>query len=196
MFAFGVFERTPPREKVRERLIREIIDHELVMFRAASATDGSSMCLERRKTFRKMRWMLFSVMQTEFLESYLADLKAAKQDGRNLLVEKNARMDDLTPPVSGDMETIGKIVDVEAHWMSDASKAYPWFSPENPGLFRRNQCAELKTFSPKTVSLYADRVHEAREKGENLALLRFENITKKIGVASLAKLKRRVSRHQ
>ena len=185
MFAFGVFERKVPERKVSERLIGEIVEKELGMFQAVNNQNGPSPCQERPEAFRLMRWMLFSAMQVDFLESYLADLETAEKSGRNLMVEKYARMDNLIPPVSEDMDKVAAITDVEARWVRELSSKYPATFPENAGMFRRYHSAELEMFSMKTLSLYEVRLSEALDKGENLARIRYENMAEKIGLPSL-----------
>jgi len=101
------------------------------------------------------------------------------------MVEKYARMDNLIPSVSEDMDKVRSIADVEDQWMSEVSAKYPSTFPENAGMFRRYHSAELETLSLKTLSLYEVRILEAQDKGENLARIRYENMAKKIGLPSL-----------
>ena len=43
--------------------------------------------------------MTHSVLSTEALQSYIEDLRKAKAEGRNLLTEKYACIDNLVPPL-------------------------------------------------------------------------------------------------
>ena len=87
-----------PDNDAHEALLHEIIDCELAMFLAVPDADGPSTCQKRPKTFRLMRWMSLSVHDDSTLTSYLNDLKQAGMQGRNLMVEKYARMEDSLPP--------------------------------------------------------------------------------------------------
>ena len=169
----------------REPLLDDVIERELIMFQAVNNRGGTSACQERPETFRLMRWMFFSVMSDEYLASYLADLKSAEKNGRNYMVEKYARMDDLIPPVTSDMESVSAIADVEEGWVTELSAKYPTTFPPNQGVFRRYLSAELETLSASTLALYAQRVAEAQTNGENLARIRYENMAKRAGLPSL-----------
>ena len=89
-----------PDNDAHEALLHEIIVCELAMFLAVPNADGPSTCQERPQTFRLMRWMSLSVHDDSTLTSYLNDLKQAGMQGRNLMVEKYARMEDSLPPLT------------------------------------------------------------------------------------------------
>ena len=82
----------------RGAVLAEIVERELAMFLATSNEGGVSVCQTRPDTFRAMRKMAHSAHDDALLESYLADLRQAEADGRNVMVEKYARMDDRCPP--------------------------------------------------------------------------------------------------
>jgi len=169
----------------RRDLLDAILARELAMFQAVNNRGGTSTCQERPRTFRLMRRMLFSVMPDEYLASYLDDLKAAGNNGRNFMVEKYARMDGLIPPVTGDMDTVAGITGIEEKWVADLSAAFPATFPPNQGMFGRYLSAELETLSVRTLGLWEQRVKDALDRGENLARLRYENMAREAGLPSL-----------
>ncbi len=77
-------------------LAEEVVSLELEMFLNVRPLIPS-LCQERPETFKLMRRASHSTLSANTLKSYLADLIRANEEGRNLLAEKYARMDDLMP---------------------------------------------------------------------------------------------------
>lgn len=165
----------------REAVLAEIIERELVMFLATSNEGGVSVCQTRPDTFRAMRRMAHVVHDTAVLESYLADLRQAEADGRNVMVEKYARMDDRLPPLS-ESPLLDAIADAEQAFLQDALRRYPHVVQSNgQGLFRRYLRCELETLSPGTLELYAAEVRRAQAQGRNLVVERHDFLMRLLG---------------
>ena len=174
-----------PDEDTREAPLNEIIERELAMFLAVPNADGPSTCQERPKTFRLMRWMSLAVHDDATLNSYLNDLKQAGARGRNLMVEKYARMEDRLPPLTGN-PMVDVITSEEAAFLAEASRQYPHAVPGRGGdAFRRYMRCELETWSDATLALYGTEILRARNEGRNLALERYEHLWRRLGYASL-----------
>ena len=158
----------------REALLDEIIERELAMFLATPNEGGVASCQQRPDTFRVMRRMAHITHEDATLNSYLEDLRAAEQSGRNFMLEKYARMDDRLPPLS-ESPLLDEIADAEDEFMDEAAKAHPERIRRNgPDMFRRYLRCELETLSPGTLTLYAEEVRRARAEGRNLALERHQ----------------------
>lgn len=158
----------------REMLLAEIIERELAMFLSTRNEGGKSECQERPDTFRLMRRMAHEAHGVDFLRAYLDDLRNGEKEGRNLVTEKYARMDDLLPPLS-DSPLLDEIADAESHFLRDATRAYPHIIPrEGWNRFRRYLRCELETLSPRSLALYADEIRKAQQEGKNPVLERYE----------------------
>lgn len=164
----------------KEQLLDEIIEAELAMFLATPNEGGMSSCQKRPDVFRMMRKMAHYPHKAEFLESWLEDLRQAKRSGRNLMLEKYARMDDRIPPVSTN-PLVDIIADAEGEFLQ---KAIPlsngMIRPESANGFRRYLRAELETMSDRTLALYAAEIEEAREAGVNPVLQRHEWLARQL----------------
>jgi len=169
----------------REELLNEIIEIELRMFDQVR-TSEPSLCKDRPGTFKVMRGMTHSVLSTKTLQSYLEDLQKAKAEGRNLLTEKYARMDNRIPPLKTN-PIIDDIVEIEAHWMEELSQKYPRTFKRGPG-FKIYLSSELETYSDETLKLYFGDVSRAEKEGRNLTEERYTKLAKQIGYGSIDEL--------
>ena len=158
----------------REALLDEIIERELAMFLATPNEGGVASCQQRPNTFRVMRRMAHIIHEDETLKSYLEDLRAAEESGRNFMIEKYARMDDRIPPLS-ESHLIGEIVSVEDSFMHEAAQQFPdrIRLDASAGFSHYLRC-ELETLSQRTLELYAREVRLAKAQGRNLVLERHQ----------------------
>lgn len=86
----------------KDELIDAIVQIEWPMFAGVNNEGGKAACQMDLATFRIMRISQYSAWGEELLESCLADLRAAQNQGRNLMTEKYARMMKTTfPAVNG-----------------------------------------------------------------------------------------------
>ena len=166
-----------------EELLKSIIEIELDMFERVRTAEPS-LCKDRPETFKVMRRMTHSLLPTEILESYLEDLHKAKAEGRNLLAEKYARMDNKIPPLKTN-PTIDEIVEIEARWMEQLSEKYPHTFKGGSG-FKIYLSSELETYSDKTLELYFEDVSKAEKAKKNLAEERYTMLLQQIGYSSIA----------
>ena len=165
----------------RETLLAEIVERELAMFLATNNEGGVSVCQTRPDTFRAMRKMAHSAHDDALLASYLDDLRQAEAQGRNVMVEKYARMDDRLPPLSTS-PLLDQIADAEQAFLQDAQRRYPHVIKSNgQGMFRRYLRCELETLSPRTLELYAAQVSRAQHEGRNLVVERHDYLMRLLG---------------
>jgi hypothetical protein len=173
----------------RKELLDNIIKFELDMFEQVR-TSEPSLCKDRPETFRVMREMSHSVLSTRTLQSYLEDLQKAKAEGRNLLTEKYARMDNRIPPLKSN-RLIGDIVELESRWMRELSQKYPRSFRGGSGSFELYLSSELETYSDETLKLYFGDVSTAEKEGRNLTEERYTKLSQQIGYSSINDMERK-----
>ncbi len=170
-----------------EKLLDKIIEAELEMFELIKTAEPSS-CKDHPETFRVMRRMTHSVLSIETLESYFKDLQQAKAEGKNLLTEKYARMDNLIPPLKTNpdiIKIINEIVETEADWMRDLSGRYPRTFKNESVSFKNYLSSELETYSDQTLRLYRRDVYKAQREERNLAEEAYTKLFQQIGYNSI-----------
>lgn len=170
----------------RKAVLYEIIERELAMFQAVQNEGGTAECQQRPETFRVLRHMAHAPHDDAVLASYLEDLRQAAEQGRNMMVEKYARMDDRLPPLSTS-PLLDEIADAETAFLEAARTQYPHVIKSNgAGIFRHYLRCELETLSPATLELYAREVRRAQAEGRNLAVERHECLAQLLGRGTLA----------
>lgn len=165
-------------------LIEHIIGIELDMFERLR-TDEPSLCKDKPEAFKAMRGMTHSVLSVKTLESYLEDLTKAKSEGRNLVAEKYARMDNQIPPLKAN-PVIDDITKCESRWMRELSQKFPHVFKGQLDDFENYLSSELETYSDKTLEFYFRDVSKAEEEKRNLAEERYNKLFQQIGYASIA----------
>ena len=170
-------------------LINQISGIELDMFEQVR-TAMPALCQERPETFKVMRGMTHSVLSTETLSSYLEDLQKARADGKNLLTEKYARIDNQIPPLKAN-PVIDDIVKRESRWMKKLSQKYPHIFKGEAASFEPYLSSELETYSDKTLELYFRDVCQAEKEERSLAQERFTKLFQQIGYTSIAEVEER-----
>jgi len=179
----------PNQGKDCQELLKDIIDIEYDMLQQVRTAEPS-ICKDRPEAFRLMREAYHSVLSTQTLKSYLEDLQKAKDEGRNLLTEKYARMDNLIPPLKTS-PLIDNIVKTEVRWMQELSRRYPSVFKGGSTGFKTYLSSELETYSDKTLELYFKDVSKAEKEGRNLAEESYTILFQKIGYGSIAEVERR-----
>ena len=169
-------------ERSREELSKSIIEAELDMFERVR-TSEPSLCKDRPETFKVMRGMTHTGLSTETLESYFEDLQNAGAEGRNLMTEKYARMDNIIPPIKVN-RFIDGIVETETGWMEELSVKYPHTFLGGSGFTAYLSC-ELETYSDKTLRLYYADISKAEQEGRNLSEEQYTNLFQQIGYSSI-----------
>lgn len=168
------------------KIVEEIIGLELDMFLAVKNRGGTSICQERPESFRIMREMTHEVLPDTVLDSYLADLRRAVSDGRNLMTEKYALMEGLIP-IRNASPLIAEIVQIESEWRKEVAAQFPRsVQPDGHEGFCVYLGCELQTYSEKTLSEYLDYARSAQQELRNLVRDRYEILMRKLGYESLA----------
>lgn len=169
----------------RATLLHAIIEKELDMFLATPNQGGTASCQQNPQGFRIMRHMSLSVLSDTTLAHYLDDLRNAEAQGRNVMVEKYARMDSLIPPLQAN-PLIDEIVRAETAFIQAASARFPHVIRHGGnGAFQNYLRCEAETYSPTTLESYAADLRRAKQQGRNPAIERFRCLADLLGKPSL-----------
>lgn len=150
-------------------------------------------CQSAPDNFKTIRASLFEVWTEVMLQSYLGDLEQAESEGRNLLSEKYARMDNQIPPLSNN-PLIDIVVTIESNWQEDLARRYPALyrrccrSMDETGdgrNFSTYLSCELETYGDRTLQLYFENVEIAIATNRNLAVETLERLARKHGYRNL-----------
>lgn len=171
----------------KEATIERIIEMEQEMFQQVNTGDDAygRKCQQRRQTFRVMRWMTHSVLSGDTLRSYLSDLVKAKEEGRNLMTEKYALMDDLIPHPVHNKIFLEDIISNELAWMIELKEKYPNLIQGKEDFFKKYMTCEYETYSDETLRYLRNNVLHAKENGENLPEKRYRNLFQRMGYHSI-----------
>ena len=187
--------------------IDTIVAMEWEAFQDVHNVGGRASCQDDRRTFSIMRKSQFLAWDAETREAYLRDLAAAKEQGRNLLTEKYARMMAYTspleyrqlerslPPVSGEAAGLAEqIAATLLVWQEEYARAYPRLTArgrpveDNSGgmiSFETYLRGELLTYSPETLRRLAAHVSKLRDDGMNMSVELMRHTVRMYGYASL-----------
>lgn len=205
----------------KSELIKDIIDIEWPMFSGVNNLGGKASCQMDPQTFRIMRESQYATWSEALLGRYLEDLRQAKNDGRNVMSEKYARMMEHTFPQEFAMlaprlprldpeaaRMVEEIVAAHLKWKEELDAKYPALSERGRPLrskddYRFGQPSletymrgELQTLSPAAVAIYhretMDRLAQGRSEAEENLL----NQVKKYGFTSLDEANRHVAANQ
>jgi hypothetical protein len=172
----------------KQELIRGILDIEWDMFQEVKSAIPTP-CQVWPEAFKRIRGSVYETWTEEALQSCLQDFEEAQHDGKNLLTEKYAHMDDLLGPPR-ENPLIDEIVIIETQWQDEIRRNYPTLcnrvcrstnhfdDGRNFSVYLRS---ELQTYSVRTIELYHQAVIEALARNENLALKSLEILVKKGG---------------
>jgi hypothetical protein len=183
-----------------DELIKEILDMELEMFLSVPA-DGEYSCQSQPESFRLHRGVQFSIWSRDTLESYLHDLRQARNRGVNLMTIKYARMDDIIPRENHN-PLIEEIAAIQCRWQQELFEKYPGLmagarplSPSNDGAPSSDSAAqtsfetylrgELETYSDNTLSLLYRDMTDLQNRGINGSERVYERLTGELGYKSI-----------
>lgn len=190
--------------------IGEILDLEWEMFRSVNGDAITSGCQNNRLEFTAMRGGQFEAWSEACLDSYLEDLKQAKNDKRNLLREKYILMMEETQPreyeflkahlhdITEEKQQLAK--EVNAEMIAQTAKLredYPTLGKYGRPLYSSQdrvyvtsietyQYGELRTYSMRTLHLLQEHMHSLNEQGISFAELVQENTFRSYGYQTLA----------
>jgi len=152
----------------KHELVEYVLDLEWEMFSAVNSGSQPASCQSSPRKFRAIRSSVFQIWSKEMLACYLIQLSAAQAEGRNLLAEKYARMDNLIPPLT-DSPYLDGIVEISEIWQRELEAKYP-------ALYRRCCRTMEPTADGKNFSVYLRC--ELETYGENTLVLYYENLTR------------------
>ena len=180
----------------KSEVIKEILKLELEMFKQVRVAEPRP-CQEDTDSFVLVRGAAFTNWSEQTLACYLQDLQKARQEGRNLMTEKYARMDNLIPCLNDNL-LIDDIMTIEIEWEKEVRAKYPHVfgmsfqegAGKEDGLarFQNYLRSELETYSDDTLLNYYTNLLAAVDKGENLAEKTYAAIFRRRGFASLAEV--------
>ncbi len=169
----------------KQKLIQAIVDQELEFFQNMKTEEPVPE--NTLPALRRMRWMTYSVLSEDTLSLLLRDLKKAKEDGRNTMIEKYALIDGLIPDIQHN-PIIRKIALQETEWQEEIARRYPKALQNhdaNRSLFQHYMECEMQSWSPEMLLSYYSDILAALEEGVNLAERRYDNLYASLGKGSL-----------
>lgn len=185
---------------MRLAALNHVLDLEWAMFSMVRSSRPVN-CQRSPGTFRSVRASLFATWTYPMLSSYRRDLVAAGEQGRNLLTEKYARMDNLITPLSLN-PLIEIIVDIEVEWQRELKDRYPTLSryccrrtdlAEDGSNFAVYLHCELETYGDATLDLYYDNIKTALAEKRNLAIESLRYLVQTVGYGSLDQAEKTLS---
>jgi len=108
---------------LQQNCIQKIIKLEWAMFQKVRSL-APATCQSNPNAFTRIRGAIFRQWPFDVLAAYLEYLEAAQREGRNLLTEKYARMDNKIGAIT-DHPRLNDIVDIETQWQQQIRDRYP-----------------------------------------------------------------------
>ena len=196
-------------EENTKEIIEQIVQTEWEMFQKVHNQGGRASCQDDWITFEIMRKSQFQAWDAYTCMSYMTDLMNAEGMGRNLVMEKYARMMQYTAP-----EEYAKIVDalpemipehvmaidgiakIHVEWEREFAAKCPKLvkagrpiamDEEKPGQTSAETYlrGELATYSVDTVACYLQYVMQLKQQGKNICEMIMENTVKMYGYESV-----------
>ncbi|MBO5279165.1 MAG: DUF4125 family protein [Lachnospiraceae bacterium] len=196
--------------------IDKIVRLEWKQFDRVKNEGGRADCQDDWNTFSLMRESQYLTWSMELLESYYQDLTEAETRGRNLIMEKYARMMESTAPeryaeFSGQLPELSakrkeiqeEIIRIQVGWMEEFAEKYPkmagnarsihtYEDSEYDTSYETYLRGELGTYSEQTFILYGRFITSLMQKGKNLAYETMSNTAKLYGYSSVEDVERRL----
>lgn len=190
-------------------MIKEIIEREWEFFQKVQNIGGRASCQDDFETFYLQRKSQFEVFSTELLQSYLLDLKEAKNQGRNMIMEKYAYMMESTDPAYflqiqdqlpvidlSQRELIDFICQIEVSMREEFNQKYPYLAcnarethtyedQKDETSFETYLRGELMTYSSQTLYLYGQMLVEKMKNNRNIIIEIMEKTVISYGYVSL-----------
>lgn len=197
---------------------QSLAQEEWEQFQKVQNEGGRASCQDDPETFFRMRRSQFSTWPEELVDSYAADLRQAREEGRLLPAEKYAWMMEhtapeqfsriahlLPAPTELSLRLIEEIVELQVPWMAEYRAKYPALAAGNRPLraeedtpyvtsFETYLRGELRTYSEGTLLLYLDHLKNLKRQGKNLSLLIMESMVKSYGYRDLDQAERQIKR--
>ncbi len=185
----------------KDELLMKILEQEWDMFVRVKSTHPVA-CQSSPESFKSVRGSVFAIWTQEMLAAYSKQLETAKADGRNLLTEKYARMDNLIPPLI-DNPFIDDIVKICTRWQSELKQSYPALYQSccrgtdptgNGSNFSIYLRGELETYGDEAVNLYYENVKNADEEKRNLTIESLQQLVQKSGYPNMDEAEKYLTR--
>ena len=200
----------------QQKIIENILEKEWPMFHSVNG-DTRVDCQEDRRVFEAMRRAQFAAWSPEAAESYLRDLEAAEQAGRNLVREKYIRMMQSTdpqgyeafrgelPPLSeAQTRLIDEIWAILLEQTERMRETYPAVAlggrplraeeeTEGWASIETYQTGELATYSEATLRALLRHAEALKREGKDLAYLIQENSVAAMGYRSMEDAERAIA---
>ncbi len=195
-------------EKQKE-LVDQIVRTEWEMFRKVRNQGGRASCQDDWTTFEIMRKSQFYAWDDATRVRYFADLMNAEATGRNLPMEKYARMMQQTTPAEyakiedalpelpkEQWEMIDQIVAIHVAWEKAFAQKSPKLVQAGRPITKEEERfgqtsaetylrGELATYSVETVASYAQHVLRLQAEGRNICEMILENTVRMYGYDSV-----------
>jgi len=190
-------------------MIEDILQREWDFFQEVRHIDGRASCQDDKETFYLQRRSQFELFPLLLQESYLADLKYAREVGRNLVMEKYAYMMESTDPdyyasikeslplVSSEKRNIiDAICQIEVDMREKFNQQYPHLALQarythtsedgkEDTSFETYLRGELSTYSTQTLYLYGEMVVDYLKQKRNIIVEIMEKTVLSYGYHSL-----------
>lgn len=199
-------------------VMKRIVAAEWEMFQQVNHIDGWADCQNDKLTFYFMRLSQFGEWSDPMLLCYEQDLIKAKEQERNLVMEKYAYMMETTDPEyyatrlapflpnvdAPTMQLIREICDYVVECELAFATRYPNLSRAGRPITAGGDAAEvtsvetytmgeLKTYSKETLEQYIQHIREQKAAGKNMVFAIKDALVKYQGYASLDEAERRTS---
>jgi len=189
----------------KDRIINAVLEIELEMFLTVNPTPTNS-CQEYPESFKLHRRAQFAPWSLETLASYLDDLHAAQDSGKNLMRLKYARMQGLIPCQNSN-SLIDEIVRLKMDWQKEMFRRYPAVMNGARPLDDADEAAqmtsfetyargELETYSDRTLELLHADMLARRERSGNWSEEVYKALVQESGYPSLAEAERSLSQRR
>jgi len=192
-----------------EGLEKRIVELEWQAFDKVQNIGGRASCQDNWETFSIMRSSQYRTWQTELLEKWTDEFETAYKNGRNLIMEKYARMMESTDPekyeelkkelpeISDEFIKMREaIVSIQVSWMEKFAENYPVLASDARTIHTKDDTifstsyetylrGELTTYSSDMLYLYGRWIVELYKSGKNLAYMIMEETVHAYGYKSL-----------
>lgn len=181
-------------KKPRDNVLDAIVEIEIIM--AKQMNTDEPLDEKTLPTFKRMRWMTYSVFSDDTLALLLNDWIMASKNGRNVMLEKYAMMSGQLeiPDFSEKEDEIKAIVEQESNWQEVVRTKYPKTISGNPNgteEFKHYLNCDLHTWSIPALHSYYEDVQGAIGKKMNLSEARYNNLYASLGKGSLAEVEKK-----
>lgn len=196
--------------------IYEMISTEWEMFQQVQNIGGRASCQDDFETFQIMRQSQYENWSCEMLDCYLTFLRSCKEEGRNVVTEKYARMMEYTdtayydqvlapalPAVpKGNYRLVNEIVNQQLLWEKEFALRYPNLAAKSRPItadgdesgftsVETYSRGELLTYPAELLQLYLDYVKRLAEDGKSLSLMIEDTMVKLYGYESIEEAEER-----